>query len=137
LSIPVLESSGGEFQNLRSHPTQIMSNQIVRSDAKPYLLNCPNPFGEPGKEETTIVYYLKRTTDVSFRIFTLTGALVWSQSFTASDAQGMMGLHSAGMNAVVWDGRNDRGLRVLNGVYVLVMETGYGDVQKTKVAFVK
>ena len=81
--------------------------------------------------------YLKENTNVHFRIFTLTGALVWSASFSESDPQGMKGLHSSEYNGVVWDGRNDDGRMVLNGVYILVMDTGYGDIGKTKIAVVK
>ena len=137
LPVSVLDVSGQEFVNIQSDPKQILPNQWIQPEAGPYLLNCPNPFGEPGNEETVFVYYLKENTDVSFRIFTLTGGLVWSRSYSAADPQGAQGLHSMGMGAVGWDGRNDNGLRVLNGVYILVMDTGYGDIAKTKVAYVK
>jgi len=137
LFVSVLTTSGEEIENLRSSPKQVVSREDVQSGSEPYLLNCPNPFGEPGREETTIVYYLKENADVTFRIYTLTGELVWYRSFAMSDPQGEKGIHEKGPNSVIWDGRNDKGLRVLNGVYIFVMETGYGEVAKTKVAVVK
>ena len=75
--------------------------------------------------------------DVKFRIFTLTGELVWSRDFTEGDPQTRPGLHTTDSQAVEWDGLNDRGHKVLNGVYVLVMQTGDGRVSKTKIAVVK
>jgi len=137
LTVSVLTVAGQEIENLRSDPKQIVSEENVQEDAEPYLLNCPNPFGRPESVETTIVYYLKKNADVTFRIYTLTGKLVWSRSFTSSDPQGSEGLHSLGRTPVTWDGRNDGGRKVLNGVYILVMETGYGEVAKTKIAVVK
>ena len=99
--------------------------------------NVPNPFGEPGKEQTLILYYLDERTDVRFRIYTLTGELVWSASYTENEPQGEEGMHSSVSRSVTWNGYNDRGLKVLNGVYILVMETGYGEVKTAKIAVVK
>jgi hypothetical protein len=137
IAIPVLDASGKSLANLRSDPKQVLGGGVVQGSATPYLLNCPNPFGSPDREETIFIYYLRERTDVLFRVYTLTGSLVWSASYTQTDPQGAQGLHSAGPDAVVWDGRNDRGIRVLNGVYILVMETGTGDVAKNKIAVVK
>ena len=137
IDIAVLNSSGNPLEDLTSYPKKVISSQVAELDSKPYLLNFPNPFGEPGKENTKIVYYLKEDTDVQFRIYTLTGELVWSRSFADSDPQGSQGLHSTEQNSWVWDGKNDRGRTVLNGVYILVMKTDYGDVAKTKIAFIK
>ncbi len=133
LSISVLDATSKEFSDMRSHPVQVIGDEIVEEDADPYVINCPNPFGEPGRELTTIRYYLKENARVVFRIYTLTGALVWSQEYPDSDPRATKGLHYD----VFWDGRNDQGQIVLNGVYILVMETGYGEVGRTKIAVVK
>ncbi len=137
VSISVLDEAEREFENLRSDPKQLIPTGVVEKGSKPYLLNCPNPFGTSGKETTTIIYYLKNKSDVEFRIYTLTGKLVWSRSFSADDPQGAQGLHDNSYNSVIWDGKNDRGLSVLNGVYILVMKTGYGEIAKIKIAVVK
>jgi len=132
ISVPVRNMMDEELENLTSDP-----KRIFHPGAEATFRNVPNPFGEPGKEQTTFIYYLKESTDVSFYIYTLTGALVWSTSFTASEPQGTEGIHSNGSSVVIWDGRNDTGFQVLNGVYILVMETGYGEVETTKIAVVK
>jgi flagellar hook assembly protein FlgD len=130
--VPVLDVTAEDIENIRSSPKRIFRPADERA-----FLNSPNPFGEPSKETTLFIYYLSEQSNVSFRIYTLTGELVWTSSYGENDPQGMEGLHSAAAHSVTWDGRNDHGLKVLNGVYVLVMETGYGDVQMTKIAVVK
>ena len=132
ISVPVRDVLDEELEDLRSDP-----KRIFHPGTEATFRNVPNPFGEPGKELTSVIYYLRENTDVTFRIYTLTGGLVWSTSFTENEPQGGEGIHSTGSSAVTWDGRNGRGLRVLNGVYILVMETGYGEVEKTKIAVVK
>ncbi|MEJ2626930.1 MAG: hypothetical protein P8078_00010 [bacterium] len=74
---------------------------------------------------------------MKFRIYNLIGELVWSKTFSNTDPEGRKGYHSRGSNQVDWDGTNDNGYAVLNGVYILVMETGAGEVKKTKIAVVK
>lgn len=137
VSLPVLSPSGERFEIKSTWQRQVVSSKDVGEGGESYLLNFPNPFGSPGKETTTIVYYLKKDTNVGFRIYNLIGELVWSKSYTSSEPQGREGLHSRGSNEVEWDGRNDYGHKVLNGVYILVLETGDGKVLKTKIAVVK
>ncbi|MFC1501813.1 hypothetical protein ACFL6A_00205 [bacterium] len=135
--VSVLDPLGDEIVDLGLYENQILPKEYTEPGSEPYLLNCPNPFGEPGKEETNIIYYLKEDTNVRFRIFTITGQLVWSRSYTQSDPQGKEGYHRIGWDSVVWDGKNDVGQRVVNGVYILFMKTDYGDTAKTKIAVVK
>lgn len=137
VSLPVLSPSGGEFEIKGNWKKQIISETDIENEDKPYLLNFPNPFGDSENQETTIVYYLKKDTNVDFRIYSLIGKLVWSKSFNMNDPEGRKGLHSKGRNQIAWDGLNGNGYKVLNGVYILIMETGYGDIAKTKIAVVK
>jgi len=137
VAIIPLGIEGNELDSLKSYQKQILPKEKLESSAEPYLVNCPNPFGEPGKERTTIIYYLEESMNVQFRIFTLTGELVWSRDFTEGDPQTQPGLHTTDSQAVEWDGLNDRGHKVLNGVYILVMKMGDGQVSKTKIAVVK
>lgn len=134
ISIPVWNSTGQEFSDLISAPKQIISEAIATSDQTQYLINCPNPFGSPGKEQTTFIYYLPEEMDVTFSIFTLLGELVWRREFTQNDQQGSAGLHNGDL---LWDATNDRGYKVLNGVYLLIMKTGNNKISKRKIAVVK
>jgi hypothetical protein len=132
LGVPVSVETGDAVENLRSEPKRI----FFPDQERPFQ-NFPNPFGQPDKEITTFIYYLDEDTDVDFRVYTLTGKLVWSDSYTRNDPQGRMGLHSNGSDSVTWDGKNENGHTVLNGVYILVMSTGNGHNQKTKIAYIK
>jgi hypothetical protein len=126
-AVPVKTPASQEWQDWRSDPKKIFSAQT-----EPPLWNSPNPFGGPGRETTRITYCLGEDMDVSFRLFTLVGEPVWSASFRAGETNG-----SKGIRFVVWDGRNDQGRKVLNGVYLLFMKTADGKVQKLKIAVVK
>jgi len=132
IQVPVQTPTEENWVDMRSQ-----MKRIFFPDREVTLCNCPNPFGEPGRESTVFIYYLKESTDVSFMIFTLTGQLVWKASYSSATPQGKAGMHDTESNSVVWKARNERGNLVLNGVYILVMKTGTGKIEKTKIAVVK
>lgn len=72
---------------------------------------APNPFG-PGRERARLAYVLEQDAGIAIEIFTLFGDLVWSHTVQAGGVGGR-----AGLNQVEWDGRNDHGDMVRNGVY--------------------
>ena len=122
--ITIRDPSNNEIEPIISDPRKIYNPETEAS-----LWNCPNPFGGPGEEETVITYYLSENADISFRVFTLIGELVWSREFTAQDSEGGTGAHE-----ITWNGTNDKGFSVINGVYILVMQTSTGFVGHTKIA---
>ncbi|NTV04609.1 T9SS type A sorting domain-containing protein, partial [bacterium] len=73
--------------------------------------NYPNPFNP----RTTIRFDLPRTTDVSLRIYDVSGRLVC----TLVDE-----VLPAASHAVAWDGQDDTGRRVASGVYWMRLESG-------------
>jgi len=92
---------------------------------KPF--NAPNPFN-PYEGETKICYYLDRDDDnVTIKLFTLTGDLVYSWE----NISGRQGL-----NQWPWNGRNEKGKIVENGGYICLIE-GAGKKQKCKIAVLK
>ena len=107
---------------------------LVSTDPKEAFGNYPNPFGRQ-YAYTNIAFLLEKDSDVDIRIFTLTGDLVWSKKLT--------GLHRGFYDRLVkWDGKNDKGQTVLNGVYLGVIEIkplGGGSVKRyiTKIAYIK
>jgi len=106
---------------------------LIKGDnLKDYFSNYPNPFGNPQRPMTKITYYLKEDTDVDIKIYTLIGELVWSRSFNANEPGGRQGTHE-----VSWDARNDKGYKVLNGVYIIYIKTGTGESAMTKAAVIK
>ncbi|MDZ7393629.1 MAG: hypothetical protein ONB25_12110 [candidate division KSB1 bacterium] len=93
----------------------------------------PNPFGQPDRPVATFVYNLTADADVTISIFSLIGELVWSRHFSKNSPQGKAGPHEG---EVFWDGRNDRGQRVLNGIYIARIVTSDGQEAITKIGLV-
>ncbi len=130
LAVPIKNVMDQDLEDIQSD-----LHMVFESSSEVVLWNCPNPFGDPGNEETAFIYNLEEDTDVYFKIYTLVGELVWSsETYSASDAEGRAGSHAGD---VTWDGCNDKGLPVLNGVYILIMVTGDGHILKTKIAIVR
>lgn len=130
--VPRLKTKEGQkldVLNIESKPSI-----IIESDFKKAFGNYPNPFGSPNRSQTKFIYYLDQDTDVDIQIYTLIGELVWSCSYTASDAQGKKGPHDGD---IIWNATNNRGYRVLNGVYIARISTGYGKDTITKIAVIK
>ena len=73
--------------------------------------NYPNPFNP----STTIRYDLPEGGEVSLWIYDVTGQQVRELA---------EGYHSAGSYHVVWDGRDDQGILVANGVYLYELRAG-------------
>ncbi|MFA5879429.1 MAG: fibronectin type III domain-containing protein, partial [Candidatus Margulisiibacteriota bacterium] len=74
------------------------------------VINYPNPF----KDETKIRYKLsKDVDDVKIYIFTVSGDLVKELSGETSATSILEEYHD-----VLWDGKNEYGQRVVNGVYI-------------------
>ncbi len=72
--------------------------------------NYPNPFNPA----TTIRYSLKDRGSVSLRIYNVAGQLVRAL---------VDGVEDAGPHKVVWDGRNNEGIRAASGIYFYRLDT--------------
>jgi hypothetical protein len=92
----------------------------------------PNPFGQL-QEYANIRFLLKNDSDVEIYIFTLVGELVWTRIVPGESRGSHDGSYEEHYR---WDGRNDRGNRVLNGVYLCVLKAE-GKTYITKVAYIK
>ncbi|MEZ4702430.1 MAG: FlgD immunoglobulin-like domain containing protein [Rhodothermales bacterium] len=75
----------------------------------------PNPFSPPQHRFTRIRYELERERDVRIRIFDFEMNLI-----RELDAPGQQ----AGIRETLWDGADAHGLRVANGPYFYVVDTG-------------
>ena len=106
---------------------------IIGSDIRSSFFNYPNPFGYTSRPDTRFNYNLEEDSDITIRIYTLLGELVWSRAFKASDPEGKAGNHDGD---IIWDGTNGKAQRVLNGVYVAVLKTK-SDKAITKIAITR
>jgi len=129
----VVESIDGK----RGSNFRLESNLAVLfgSDLENSFYNYPNPLQPKSRfnAATYFTYYLPEASDGELKIFTLLGELVWETSFSAADPAGGQGGHKTDLS---WDGFNGIGKKVLNGVYIAILKTKYGNAM-TKVAVVK
>ncbi len=92
-----------------------------------YLGNYPNPF----ERETTFVYVLTdEAIDVSLKIYTVSGKMI--RTFDEYD------MALADYHEIVWDGKDDWGEEVANGVYFFHLKADYQNgVKEIKNAIAK
>lgn len=104
-----------KFDNLNSVP----SNQTTLT----YLRNSPNPF----QGETTIEFNLINSEKVNISIYDFMGELV--KQFEINDCK-------IGKNSIVWDGTNESGSELKNGVYFIKILSGPNSLTR-KVIMIK
>ena len=117
LTVKYQSQTNGKFE--RSAMTQVklsqMNSGVVSSNLFPkeFALNqnYPNPFNP----QTTIQYQLPKTSNVDLSIYNTVGQKI----VTLADGQ-----QSAGRYEVVWNGENDKGVRVESGLYLVRLNTG-------------
>ena len=78
--------------------------------------NYPNPFNP----ETWIPYTLAAPADVTVRIYSTTGAVVRTLALGYQSP----GIYQHQSKAAYWDGRNEQGEPVANGVYFYTLTAG-------------
>ena len=112
---------------------------ITSGDPERSFGNFPNPFGRDPHQTTEIRFLLYENSDVTLRIFSLAGELVrsqWNRSLSNLD-----GSSNGSFYYITWDGSNDNGDRVLNGVYICVIQirsvSGKSSTYTTKIAYIK
>jgi len=94
--------------------------------------NYPNPFNRSTERSrqslaTTIRYQLPKTTQVVLKLYNTFGQEVP----TLVNAR-----QPAGVNAVVWDGKDESGMEVSSGIYIYRLQAGES-VQSRKLSFVR
>ncbi|UCG61988.1 MAG: hypothetical protein JSV52_01485 [Candidatus Zixiibacteriota bacterium] len=81
-------------------------------------------------------YVLMEDANIEFRIFTLTGEEVYSADYAAGSEEGMGNPDDP--NEIEWNGRNNDGRIVMNGVYIaLIKNVDSGETATVKIAVVK
>ncbi len=91
-----------------------------------------NPF-DPSRSPARFSYEIDGSSVVEFRVFTLTGEEVYAQDIPVEVSSGTLGEHE-----IEWNGRNNEGETVANGVYIVSIRiTETGETARMKVAVVK
>ncbi len=94
--------------------------------------NYPNPFSDV----TIFSYYITSSEiidDLEIRIFTLSGRLIKHIKNDENTLSGENDPRRVGYNELMWDGTDDEGNPVANGVYFAVIRAKYQDEVKEKI----
>ncbi|MBN1543386.1 T9SS type A sorting domain-containing protein [candidate division KSB1 bacterium] len=104
-----------EAQDINGNSTSSTVHFVVQGEFELVsIANHPNPFAE----KTTIAFYLTETAqEVKLNVFNVSGRRIWSQTLN----------EVTGYAEVDWDGTDDEGLPVANGVYYLRFRAQSGD----------
>ncbi len=119
----VIQASIGEVTG------ELIMFVTVTSDGGVY----PNPFNPLRGESAHIDYPLEADAPVKVMIYTLMGDLVWQTEFPAGDPRG----GHAGVNSILWDGKNDNGVTIANGGYICVIKANDQEKYRFKIGVYK
>ena len=129
-SLPSKPSAVSQGKTPTPTPTAVSPSGLRLTDVVPY----PNPATGRG---ATLSYRISGTEsgqgEVTLRLYTLTGRLVWSKTLTGSAVK-------EGEHGVDWDGKDFSGSTLANGVYyyTATLEDSKGrDVHKTPLLILK
>ena len=84
---------------------KIIINEPAGLDEKT-TYNYPNPFNN----STTIRFNLLNKTNVKILIYDINGKIVWQKEISNYETK-------IGLNEIIYDGKNENGLKISNGVY--------------------
>ncbi|MDF1546010.1 MAG: hypothetical protein P1R58_13030, partial [bacterium] len=107
---------------------------VVRGQSLPESVVIERNPINPNEEPLRFSYVLSTPSNIEFRIFTLTGEEVYARDIPS----GATGAVSGQENIIEWDGRNNGGQIVLNGVYLIYIHVAAtGESTSMKVAVLK
>ncbi|MDO9390278.1 MAG: T9SS type A sorting domain-containing protein, partial [bacterium] len=96
------------------------------------LQNSPNPFSH----QTTIKYQVSQSGKISLKVYNISGQLVKTLVDEETSPFNPSPRGEGRVGSVVWNGCDDRGQRVSNGVYVYRLQSG-GNVITKKMTYIK
>jgi len=102
---------------------------IIETDLNGSFYNYPNPF-RAGSALTTIQYYLPDNSKVSLKIYDLIGRKVKTIFEEKQETGGTI-------YRLTWDGKNDDGNLIVNGVYYGILKINGNQQYETKIVVVK
>ncbi|MBT8400181.1 MAG: VCBS repeat-containing protein [Rhodothermia bacterium] len=108
--VMVIEFVGGPVA-IEDEPSELPDNYVLHQ-------NYPNPFNPT----TTIQFELPTASSVSVRVYNVMGQMV--KTLVSNE------MKESGAHSVVWDGRDQGGLKVASGTYIYSLE--YGNTRKAK-----
>ena len=93
----------------------LMHEPTLQGDGYPIRFSLEQNYPNPFNTTTTIRYFLYDPTDITLNIYNIQGELVGS---LLDEESNLTGFHS-----IVWDGKNESGIRVSSGIYFYQLNT--------------
>jgi hypothetical protein len=93
----------------------------------------PNPFNPLQGQSAHIDYPLDNDTNVKVFIYTLLGDLVWHKDYPAGNPEG----GHVGVNSISWNGKNDVGVTIGNGGYIVQIKANDQEKYRFKLGVYK
>jgi len=123
--IPNVITAKDTFAFTINIPQTNIPDETMNTPDKFHLFqNYPNPFNP----ETTIKFHLPKTSDVTLKIYNISGQEI--KTLVHKE------FHS-GNHSVKWDGTNNSGIKVSSGIYIYTIRTGTGFIQSKKMLLLK
>ncbi len=114
-------------------PGVVKAASLVKnvSTPTPEAMNINNTynFPNPCSSQTTIRFSLSTPTNVNIGIYDINGHKIWSKSLSEASV-------NSGVNYIIWNLRNDQGMEISNGVYLLAIQAEDKTVRK-KIAVIR
>jgi hypothetical protein len=92
----------------------------------------PNPYNPTSGQPAVFWYWLNEDKTTSIFIFDMQGSLLWKQTYIAGSQGGR-----SGVNTITWDGKNNFGEILPNGIYFFRIVQGSKIVYKSKLIILK
>ncbi|MCK5078143.1 MAG: T9SS type A sorting domain-containing protein, partial [Calditrichia bacterium] len=109
-----------------THFEVVTSSDGTNNLALYHVVNVPNPMKDETKFTFTILNNEQNYVDIKIKIFTLVGRLIKKIETTITDAPN-------GFQEIFWDGRDDDGDHIANGVYIYKIIIKNGDKKISKI----
>ncbi len=94
------------------------------------LTPYPNPFRPERDKYLRIPISLSHDTPTTLSIYTLSGERV--KKIELSESESHVGVHT-----IEWDGKNDKGMLVAPGTYIILLYNSYGNSDQKKIAVLR
>ena len=123
LRLNVCDMAGHE--NSKTINLNITSGGAASIEISGLSKSSPNPFNPSTQSETYVYYTLSNNYPTTLYIFSLTGEQIYVKTFESGQVGG-----KAGDNLVPWDGKNQFGTTVDNGIYFYKVAANNGGGKK-------
>jgi len=117
-----------EHTSTKSISVTVNNPAVDQKTASTQSYSSPNPFNPSTQNQTYLSYTLLNNFNTSVYLFDITGKLIFKRNFLSGEDGG-----KAGQNLVPWNGKDNFGSTVGNGIYIYKVVTEGKIITKGKI----